>query len=186
MSDSSWTRTIADLKKELALMESGSRNIGRRSESLQREAEYLRIEFLKYYLEKQRKALARQRGMDLLTRDKKKIGTGLAVAVGGLIFGGLMSKDKYTALNTGMSGFDGVLQGFGKTAWLVSLEKELIVAPYDAMSPRKTWVTFESLIAAVDDLKAEALQGTRLGALDDIIHRLRQSSKLLMTVEVYE
>ncbi len=79
MSDSRWTRTIADLKKELALMESGSRNIGRRSESLQREAEYLKIEFLKYYLEKQRKALARQRGMDLLTRDKKKIGTGLAV-----------------------------------------------------------------------------------------------------------
>jgi hypothetical protein len=179
MSDSSWTQTIADLKKELALMESGSRNIGRRSESMQRETEYLKIEFLKYSLEKQGKALARQRGMGLLIRDKKKIGTGLAVAVGGLIFGGLISKDKYTALNAGMAGFNGVLQGFGKTAWVVSVEKELIVASYDAMSPRKTWVTLESLTAAIDDLKAEVLQAKKLGTLDNIIQRLQQSTKLI-------
>ncbi len=156
MSDSRWTQTIANLKKELALMESGSRNIGRRSKVLQREAEFLKIEFLKYSLEKQRKALARQRGMGLLIRDEKKIGASLAMIVGGLILGGLMSKNKYVALNSGLSGLEGALQGFGRTVWAVSLEKGLIVMPSNAILPRGTWVTFESLLAAVHDLKVEA------------------------------
>ena len=59
MSDNEWTQTIADLKKELASIESGSHGIGSRFEILQREAEFLKIEFLKYSLEKQRKAVAR-------------------------------------------------------------------------------------------------------------------------------
>ena len=59
------------------------------------------------------------------------------------------------------------------------MEKELIVASYDAMSPRKTWVTLESLTAAIDDLKAEVLQGKKLGTLDNIIQRLQQSTKLI-------
>ena len=51
----------------------------------------------------------------MLIRDRKKIRTGLAVAAGGLILGGLIVKDKYAALNAGLSGFNGVLQGFGET-----------------------------------------------------------------------
>ncbi len=73
MSDNRWTQTIADLKKELALMESGAHNIGRRYQVLQREAESLKIEFLNYSFEKKREALARQRGMGLLIRDEKKM-----------------------------------------------------------------------------------------------------------------
>ena len=179
MSDSRWTQTIADLKKQFALMESRSHNIGRHFEALQREAESLKIEFLKHSLQKQRKALARERGMGLLIRDKKKIGTSLAVAVGGLIFGGLISKDKYTALNTGISGFDGVLLGLGETNCVVSLEKGLVVMPTNVNLPRGAWVTFESLIAAVDDLKAEAWQKKQLGNLNDIIQKLQQSAKLI-------
>jgi hypothetical protein len=182
MSDNRWTQTIADLKKELTRIESSSHGIDSRFEILQREAESLKIEFLKYSLKKQRKALARQRGLDLLVRDRKKIRTGLAVTAFGLIFGGLIAKDKYAALNAGLSGFDGVLQGFGETRWAVSLQKELVLVPYNAIPEKGTWVTLESLIAAIYDLKTEALQGKQLGNLDNIIQRLQQSRGKLIYI----
>jgi hypothetical protein len=104
------------------------------------------------------------------------------VAAGGFILGGLIAKDKYDALNAGMSGFDGVLQGFGETKWAVSLQKELVVVPYDAITTKGTWVTLESLIAAIHDLKTEALQGKQLGTLDNVIQRLRQSGGKLIYI----
>jgi len=182
MSDNKWAKTIADLKKELAYIESSSQGVGRRFEILQREAEVLKIEFLKYSLEKQREAVARQRGFALLIRDRQKIGTGLAVTTGALILGGLMVKDKDAALSAGLSGFNGVLQGFGETGWAVSLDKKLVIVPYNAIPAKGTWVTFESLIAAIHDLKTEALQGKRLGTLDNIIQRLQQSKGKLICI----
>jgi hypothetical protein len=182
MSDSTWEQTIANLKKELACIETSSQGIGRRFAILQREAESLKIEFLKYSLEKQRKTLACQRGLDSLIRDRKKVRTGLAVAAGGLILGGLIAKDKYAALNTGLSGFNGVLQGFGETRWAVSLQKELVIVPCNAIPVKGIWVTLESLIAAIYDFKTEALQGKQLGTLDNIIQRLQQSKGKLIYI----
>ncbi len=169
------------MKKELAYIESSSQGVGRRFEILQREAESLKIEFPKYSLEKQRRAVARERGFALLIRGRKKIGTGLAVTAGGLILGGLIAKDKY-ALNAGLSGFNGVLQGFGETRWAVSLQKELVIVPYNAIPAKGTWVTLESLIAAIHDLKTETLQGKQLGTLDNIIQRLQQSKGKLIYI----
>lgn len=175
MPDNKWAQTVADLKKELSYIESSSQSVGRRFEILQREAESLKIEVLKYSLEKQRKVLIRQRGFAFLIKDKGKIGTGLALTAGGLVLGGLLAKNKDVALSTGLSGFNGVLQGFGETRWAVSLQKGLVILPYDAIPAKGTWVTFESLIAAIDDLKMETLRGKRLGSLDNIIQRLHQS-----------
>ena len=182
MSDNKWAKTIADLKKELACIESSSQGVSRRFEILQREAESLKVEFLKYSLEKQRKAVARQRGLALLIRDRKKIGAGLAVTAGASILGGLIAKDKDAALNAGLSGFNGVLQGFGETRWAVSLQKELVIVPNNAIPAKGTWITFESLITAIDYLKTEALQGKRLGTLDNIIQRLQQSKDKLIYI----
>jgi hypothetical protein len=132
--------------------------------------------------EKRRKALESQRGLDLLVRDGKKIRIGLVMTAFGSIFGGLIAKDKYAALNAGLSGFDGVLQGFGETRWAVSLQKELVIVPYNAIPEKGTWVTLESLIEAIHDLKTEALQGKQLGTLDNIIQRLQQSRGKLIYI----
>jgi len=175
MSDNRCAKIIADFRKELAYVESSSQDVGRRYEILQREAESLKVEFLEHSLEKQRKAIARQRGLALLIRDRKKIGVGLAVTAGASILAGLIAKDKDAALNAGLSGFYGVLQESGETRWAVSLQKGLIVLPYDAIPAKGSWVTFESLIAAIDDLKMETLRGKRLGSLDNILQRLHQS-----------
>jgi hypothetical protein len=175
MPDNKWVQTTADLGKELSRIKSSSEGVAERFEILQREAESLKMEFLKYSLEKQRRVVARQRGFTLLITDRKKIGAGLAVTVGASILGGLMAKNKNSALDAGLSGFTGVLQGFGETKWAVSLQRHLVIVPYDAIPANGTWVTFESLIAAIDDLKMETLRGKRLGSLDDIIQRLHQS-----------
>ena len=182
MSDNKWARTVADLKEELACIESSSRGVSRRFEILQRQAELLKIEFLRYSLEKQRTVATRQRGFAFITKDKKKVRTSLIVAVGSFILGGLLSKDKDAALTAGLSGFTGALQGFGETRWAVSLQNELIIVPNNAIPAKGRWVTFDSLLAAIDDLKMEALQGKRLGTLDNIIQRLQESKGKLIYI----
>ena len=182
MSDNKWAKTVADLKNELAYIGSSCQGVGRRFEILQLEAESLKMDFLKYSLEKRREAVARQRGFTLLIKDRKKIGAGLAVTVGASILGGLIAKNKDAALNAGLSGFNGVLQGFGETRWAVSLQKGLVILPCNAIPAKGTWVTLESLIAAIHDLKTEALQGKRLGTLDNIIQRLQQSKGKLIYI----
>jgi len=174
MADNKWARTIADLKKELGSIESSSRVVSKRFEDLQRQAEFLKIEFLKYSLEKRKTALARQRGFALVFGDRKKVEAGLAVTVGAFIFGGLITKDKDVALSAGLSGFNGVLQGFGEIKWAVSLNKELVILPHNVIPAKGTWVIFESLTTAIDGFKAEALRGKRLGTLDNVIERLQQ------------
>ncbi len=175
MRDNKWTQTVAALKKELAYIGSSSQNLGRRYQILQREAEFLKMQFLEYSLKKQRKAIAHQRGLALLVRDRRKIGTGLAVTAGASILAGLVAGDKNAALTAGLSGFYGVLQELGETTWAVSLQKGLVVLPHDDIPAKGRWVTFESLIAAIHDLKTEALQGKRLGTVDNVIQRLQHS-----------
>jgi hypothetical protein len=182
MSDNKWARTIADLQKELGSIENSSRGVSKRFQNLQRQAEFLKIEFLKYSLENQKTAAMRQRGFTFLIKDKKKVKTGLAVAVGSFFLGGLLSKDKDVALTAGLSSFDGLLQGFGETIWAVSLQKALVVVPDSTIPAKGIWVTFESLFSAIDDLKTEALQGKRLGTFDNIIQKLQQSKGKLIHV----
>jgi hypothetical protein len=182
MSDNRWFKTIANLKKGLAHIVNSSQDVVSSLEILQQEVEPLKIRFLKYSLEKQRKAMETKRGFDSLIKDKKKLRAGLAMAAGGLIFGGLVTKNKYDALNAGLSGFNSVLQGFGKTKWAVLLQKELAIVPYDAIPAKGTWVTLESLMAAIDDLEIEASEGKQLGTLANVIQTLQQSRGKLIYI----
>jgi len=182
MPDNKWAKIVTDLRNELAYIENRCHDIARRFEALQVEAESLKMDFLEYSLEKQRGAAACQRGFTLLIRDRGKMGAGLAVTVINSILGGLIGKDEYAALGAGLSGFNSLLQGFGETRWAVSLGKKLVIAPYNAIPAKGTWITLESLITAIYDLKTEALRGKRLGTLDDIIQRLQQSKGKLIRV----
>lgn len=179
MSESKVTKTIAILRKELVSIESDSHSIVRSFEMLRREAEYLKMYLIIYCLEEQRKSIALQRGLATVFRDKRRLGASLAVAVGSLVLGGLMTRDKYNAINAGLTGFNGVVQGFGETRWAVSLQNKLIVTPCDAIWEKGTWVAFESSIAAIHDIKKEVLQGKRLLTVDNIIQRLKQSKRLI-------
>jgi len=182
MSDNRWARAIADSRKGLARIESSSRALSRRFEILQLEAELPKVEFLEDSLQKQRTAVARQRGFAFLIRDREKSRIGLAVSAGMFLIWGLITQDKDAALNAGLSGLYGVSQELGETGWAVSLQEELVIVPCDAIPAKGIWFTFESLIAAIHDLKTEALQGKRLGTLDDIIERLQQQNRKLVYI----
>ena len=121
-------KTLTDFGQELTLIESRAEEISNRFEALQRQAEFLKLESLQRYLEEQRKGIARGRGFTMLLKDKRKVRDSLLVTAGSLILGGLMSKDKFAAINAGMSGFDGALRGLGEARWLVSMGKRVLVA----------------------------------------------------------
>jgi len=166
-------KTLIDFGQELTLIKSRAKEILNRFEVLQREAEFLKMESLERYLEEQRKGVARTRGFTVLFKDKRKVRDSLLVAAGSFILGGLISKDKFVALYAGMSGFDGVLQGLGETRWFVSLGKKILVAAEDSLPSKRTWFTWESLMAAIEELKQRASHGERLGSLGNIIDNLK-------------
>ncbi|MFC2039312.1 hypothetical protein ACFLST_00770 [Chloroflexota bacterium] len=175
-------KTLTDFGQRLTLIESRAGEISTRFEVLQKEAESLKMESLQRYLGKQRKDIARSRGLTMLLKDKRKAQSGLLVAVGSLIVGGLISKDKFVALNAGMSSFDGVLRRMGETKWFVSLGKGILVAPEDSLPSKRTWFTWERLMPALEKLKKRALHGEQLGALDDIIDNLESIASSTHTI----
>ena len=166
-------KTLVDFGQELTSIESRARGISDRFEALQRQAEFLKMESLQRYLEERRKEVARSRGFTMLLKDKRKVRDSLLLAAGSLIAGGLISKDKLVALNAGMSGFDGAIQGLGETRWFVSLGKVVLVAAEDSLPSKRTWFTWGSVIVAIGELKKRALHGEQLGSLDNIIDNLR-------------
>lgn len=165
-------KTLADFGRELTLIENRAKEILNRFEVLQRQAEFLKMESLERYLEEQRKDVARSIGFRTLVKDKRKMRDSFLVMAGSFILGGLIFKDKFVALNAGMSGFDGFLQGLGEARWFVSLGKKILVTPGDSLPSQRTWFAWENLVAAIEELKRRAIHGERLGSLDNIIDNL--------------
>jgi len=180
MSESTLSQKISDLQKELASIQSNSRQITHRIELIPGKAESLKMDILKHALEKRRVAAARQRGSTLAFQDNRKMWASLGAAAIGSVISGLIIKGKYAALYGGLSGFDGAMQGLGEAEWAVSLDNELIVTPCNAIPFKGTWVTFKSLMSAIYNLRMEALQGRRLGNLVDIIQALQQTKGKLV------
>ena len=115
---------LEHLRQELNLTAVNAREIGSRFEALRRETESMKVDALQDYLEEQRKSTARDRGIASLIRDRKRVRDSLLVAAGGFILGGLLTRDKLEAVTAGLSGFDGMVQGFGESKWCVLLERK--------------------------------------------------------------
>jgi len=106
---------LEHLREELILTEVKAREIGSRFEALRIETESMKIDALQDYIVEQRKSTARNSGIISIIKDRNKVRYSLIVAVSSLVFGGLVTRNKYRALDVGMSGFDGMVQGFGET-----------------------------------------------------------------------
>jgi len=172
----SWEETVIHLKQDLSSIEDVALATARNIDVLRREIESLKIDIIKNNLEEQRKSEARQRGLSLLNKDRRAMQAGLAVGIGSAIWGGLLNKDAFSALNAGIAGFDGLIQGLGETRWYVSLTNKMVVAPQDRINPQVNWVTWGSITTALEKLKREALSGERLGNFDSVLMKLRQET----------
>ena len=172
---------LKHLRQELNLIEVKAREIGNRFEVLRGETESMKVDALQNYLEKKKKSAALDRGITSLIKDRKRVRNSLLVAAGSFVIGGLLTRDKSGALTAGMSGFDGMVQGFGESKWRVLLGKRILVVPEETISSQftgTTWVTLDSLHKTMEELKKRALAGEKLGNLDDVISKLKKKHGL--------
>ncbi len=169
---------LEHLRQELNLTEVKAREIGSRFEVLNKETESMKVDALQNYLEEQKKSATRDRGIAALIKDRKRVRDSLLVAAGSFIFGGLLTRDKFGAVTAGMSGFDGMVQGLGKSKWCVILGKKISVVPEETISPEVTWITLDSFYKMMEELKKRALAGEKLGSLDDVISKLTKKPRL--------
>ncbi len=172
MSGYELNETLEHLRHELASTSARAKYITGRINILSREAESLKIDAFQYCAEEQRKSIARDRGIFSLINDRRKVRNSLLMAAGSFVIGGLVTRDKFTALSAGMSGFDGMIQGFGEGKWCILLGKKISVVPEESITTQVTRLPLLSFNEMMEEFKKRALDGGRMGNLDDVISRL--------------
>jgi len=179
MTETDWETTIKGLSQQLASIKNRALAASARFEKLRRQAEFTKIQFLTYQLEARRKFLAQSRGAaSLMKNPNRLLSTGL-LAAGLSVVTHMFIKDWFTA---GVTGTNEALRGLGETEWVVCLEENLAVAPWDSIIEGGLWVTWESLMIALDELAVRA-KDESLGNLDNIISELKKSRKLLFVIQ---
>lgn len=177
MAETGWETTIKDLRQQLASIKNQALATSARFEELRRQAEFIKIQFLVYQLDTRRKFLARSRGAAYIAEPRKSLPL-LGVSAAISILTGMITKDRDAAMNVGIRGLNGALQGLGETDWAVSLGNNLEIAPLDNVGQGKDWVTWDSLKIAMRELELRA-KNDALGNLDNIISELRKSKSLV-------
>ena len=182
MSKSDYQQAVAELKEELALIETKAKGVSTRVEALAREAESSKIVFLQHFLEVKMRSEARRRGMVWLIKDKKRLSNSVLISVSDFVLQGFITQDKFVALHTGLSSFNSELQELGHANWAVSLGKRISVAPIEEVTSEGEWITWESLKTAMAELRKRALSGKVMGDLDSVISELKQEGRVLVFV----
>lgn len=140
-----YRETLAKMRQELTLIEAQTEIISRQSEHLQREVESSKVELLQRLLEQKIASEARRRGVVSVMKDRKRLRNSMLVAAGGFILGALLTQDKWAALNAGLSGLDGTLQGLGCARWIVLLGKRILVTTSESTPLGGKWFPWENL-----------------------------------------
>ena len=179
-----WEGGVGDLRQEISRIAGRAGVSSGKIQDLQAQAECCKVQFLTYEIDARCHSLALNRGSASITQNGKGLTLVLGIAAAAAIFGGGGNKDRYAALNTGLAGLNGALQGLGKTDWAVRLGKQLVVMPRNNITPGKVWLTWESLRAAFDELEQRAQRGARLGDLDAVIFEVKRSKNLLVYMPV--
>lgn len=174
-----WEKRVNDFRQEINLIKDGAGKTSNKFIELRRQAECCKIRFLTYELEKKCRSLTRSRGVASVVEN----GSGLAATLGfagiASLLAGMITKDGLTAANAGLSGFNGALQGLGKTDWAICLDGGLEILPRDNITAGRVWFTWDSFMAVVNELKQTAQNGVHLGDLDKVIVEIRKSKKLV-------
>jgi hypothetical protein len=169
---------LEHLRHEINLTAVKATEINSRFEALCRETESIKVDALQNYLEEQKISVSRDIGISSLIKDRKRVRDSLLVAAGSFILGGLLTRNKFEAVSAAMSGFDGMVQGFGESKWCVLLGKKISVVQEEMISPQVTWITLASFYKIMEELKTRALSGEKLGNLDDVISKLKEKHGL--------
>ncbi len=182
MAENDWTQALDQVRSDLAGVERKANGLVVRLPAICRTLESVKIDLLKGKLVNEQRDLARRRGVGAQIQDPRNLGIGLAVGLGGLILSALATRDKDLALSTGLRSVDGFTQGLGQSSWVVSLDREMLVAARNQAAPGRFWVTLESFSEALGLLREKALAGEKIGGLEAILSALRQDRRTLRYV----
>lgn len=171
--------TLTTMRQKLTGIEFRTKKISNQLPQFQKEVEALKVELLQKLLERKIESETRRRGVESVMKDRNRLRSSVLVAACGFILGGLLTKDKWSALNTGLSSLDETLKGFGNARWNVLLGKRILVAANENTPLDGNWLPWESLKLAMDKSKKKALSGEKLGNLDDVLHRLERGMRNL-------
>lgn len=175
-----FNQTLMMLRKEISLLESHTNQLCARFQEAGREMESLKADSLRYGLEYRKGSLDYQAGFASIKKDGKKLRISLAAAVARLLIEGALTKDGPSAVNAGISGFDGMLQEFGRSDYAVSLDEDLMIVQKKQIAPGRFWVTLHSLLLALEVLKENARGGESLGDVATTVAKLKESPTELM------
>ncbi len=174
MGGNDWSEAVDDLREKLVAVERRANHVAVQLPPLCRILGSLKVDIVKSKLEKERRHVARVRGVAALQQDERKLGISLGLGVAGLVFGGILGQDGHSALGA----LDASLQKFGKSPWAVSLDREMLVVPRDQITAGQVWVTWESFSEAMENLRKKTLAGEQLGDLEAIISELTQDHEI--------
>lgn len=174
MADNEYKQTIFSMRQKLASIQRRAESVCVQSQNLKRQTESAKVESLQKMIELRIQSEARRRGIVSVRKDPRRLKSSILVATGTSILGGLLTKDGWGALNSGLAGLDGALQRFGRAEWVVLLGKRIVVAASDRLPIQGHWLAWESLKLALEELQNKALAGAELGSLDDVLHGLEQ------------
>jgi hypothetical protein len=180
MGNGDFNKTVDVLGKRLFLIEGRAHEVSVQFQTLRTKAELLKIDIIKQRLENRIKLLSRQAGFKSITRDGRKLKAGLVAATAGIVLGGFLGRDGSSALAGGMSGFDGAIQELGKSKWAVSLDEELLVVSRNQITRGRIWITLESLLLALEELREKARAGEQFEDLDAIVDKMKQGQTSLV------
>ena len=174
-----WEKRANDLHQEVNLIKDSAVKTSIKFKELHRQVECCKVRFITHEFELKRLSLSRSRGVDAIVDNGKGLKAALGIGAAAFILTGIMSKDGLTAINGGLSGLKGALQGLGETDWAIGLEGQLAIVPRDNITAGHAWFKWESVIAGLNKLEQSAQNGAHLGNLDDIISRLLESGSLV-------
>ncbi len=175
MTETDWEATIKGLRQQLASIKNRALTASTRFEELRRQAEFTKIQSLTYELEARRKFLAQSRGAASLIKNPNNLPSAGLLAAGLSVLTHMFTKDWFTA---GVKGTNEALRRLGETEWVVCLEKNLAVAPWDNIRQGGLWVTWKSLMIALAELAVLA-KDKSLGNLENIIAELLKSENIV-------
>jgi len=174
-----WEKRVNDLRQEVNWIKDCAGKTSNNFKGLQRQAECCKVRFLTYELDKKCRSLTRSRGVVSVVENGNGLAATLGIAGIASILAGMITKDGLTAANAGLSGFNGALQGLGKTDWAICLDGGLEILPRDKITAGRVWFTWDSVMTALNELEQTAQNGAHLGNLDKVIFEVRKSKKLV-------
>ena len=179
-----WEGRVNALRQEVSQIANQAGVSSGQIRALQVQAECCKVQLLAHILEAKRKSLARNRGAASITQNGKGLPLAFGITAAASVLTAIVSKGRVAPADAGMSALNGALQGLGEAEWAVCLGRKIVLVPREEIGPGRSWLTWESVMAALNELGQRAQPGAQLGDFNAVILEVSRSKELVTYVSV--